>query len=505
MKLPRLVITGASGFIGRHLLESLKERYRIVGMARRSQSRCGAPFHDNITWFQVDIGDREPLAKAFEAIRESGGADILIHLAAHYDFTGEDHPEYWRTNVEGLRNVLEESRRLKLDRFVFASSVAACDFPPPGTFLTEDSPPDGDHIYAVTKRLGEAMLAEFADVPSCIVRFAALYSDWCEYPPLYFFFETWLSRIWNARMLGGRGRSAIPYMHVRDLGSFFRRLLAVADTIEPREVFLATPSETASHRQLFELSTLHEYGRSRRGVYMPSPLCWLGMWGRDLLGRLLGDRPFERPWMASYIDLDLAVDSRRTQRRLGWAPRERLLITRRIPFLLEHRKTDPVEWHHLNRAALKQVRLRPHLRIHRLLEKHHDAIRDRYVAAIGADPERFPTYQTVATEIMAWRFTIILRHLLNSVRTGDRGLFTGYCRDLATKRNEQGFSGDEVCGALDMLEVTCLETLITDPEADGLREPMQRMLAMTIQFGCDQVMETFEELDGQLYGDESMG
>ena len=35
MDLPRIVITGASGFIGRHLLESLKERFRIVGMARR--------------------------------------------------------------------------------------------------------------------------------------------------------------------------------------------------------------------------------------------------------------------------------------------------------------------------------------------------------------------------------------------------------------------------------------------------------------------------------------
>ena len=55
-------MTGASGFIGRHLLDALKDSYQIIAMARRSQARCGAPFHPNISWYQVDIGDREPLA-----------------------------------------------------------------------------------------------------------------------------------------------------------------------------------------------------------------------------------------------------------------------------------------------------------------------------------------------------------------------------------------------------------------------------------------------------------
>jgi len=193
MELPRLIITGASGFIGRHLLEYFKDDFRIVGLDLRSQIRCGAPFHDNISWFQVDIGEHEPLAAAFRHIRESGGADYIIHLAAHYDFTGENHLEYRRTNVEGMRNLLEECRDLGLKRFIFASSVAACRFPPRGQHLTEDSPPDGKHIYAVTKRIGEGMLAEYDNcIPSCITRFAALFSDWCEYPPLYFFLDTWL-------------------------------------------------------------------------------------------------------------------------------------------------------------------------------------------------------------------------------------------------------------------------------------------------------------------------
>ncbi len=204
MTLPRIVITGASGFIGRHLLDAIKERYRIVAIGRRSQRQCGAPIHPNIAWHQTDIGDCASLTALFHEIRDSGGAEVLIHLAAHYDFTGDEHPEYWRTNVEGLRNVLDLSRLLGLKRFVFASSLAACSFPRPGKVIDETSPPDGEHIYAVTKRLGEQMLTEYErDFASVTVRFAALFSDWCEYAPLFMFIDTWLSRAWNSRVLAG--------------------------------------------------------------------------------------------------------------------------------------------------------------------------------------------------------------------------------------------------------------------------------------------------------------
>ena len=120
MALPRILVTGASGFIGRHLLDALKEDFRIVGLARRSQIRCGAPFHENISWHQVDIGDRENLGRVFDEIVAGGPVDFVIHLAAHYDFSGEDHPEYYRTNVDGLRAVLDHCRDLKPRCFIFS-------------------------------------------------------------------------------------------------------------------------------------------------------------------------------------------------------------------------------------------------------------------------------------------------------------------------------------------------------------------------------------------------
>ena len=56
--LPRIVVTGSSGFLGRHLLDATKDYYRIAGIARRSQLISGAPHHPNIQWHQADIADR---------------------------------------------------------------------------------------------------------------------------------------------------------------------------------------------------------------------------------------------------------------------------------------------------------------------------------------------------------------------------------------------------------------------------------------------------------------
>lgn len=504
MALPRLIITGSSGFIGRHLLDYFKEDFKIVGIARRSQLHSGAPVHNNITWYQVDIGDRKALSTAFRYVRESGGADYVIHLAAHYDFTGENDPEYWRTNVEGMRNVLEECRGLDLKRFIFSSSLAACAFPEEGQVLTEKSPPDGDHVYAVTKRLGEEMLAEYDDIPCCIMRLAALFSDWCEYPPLYFFLETWLTEVWNNRILGGRGTTAIPYMHVREMVPFIRRIIERSDDIAQREVLIASPAETLSHKALFEMTSIDYYGHRRRAVMVPKALAGIGVWGRDLLGRVLGNRPFERPWMIKYLDTNLIADPSQTYRRLDWRPRKRLLLQRRLPFMLEHRKMNPNEWHRLNRAALKEVHLRANLRINRLLERHLENICTAYLDQIlsPGSASRFPSYQGVPRDVLEWRFMILLRHLQSSIRTRDRGLFTTYCRDLAEKRLMQGFGVREVVGALLMIGAICVEVLREDPEGEDLASSIHDHLSMTVQFGCDQILEIYEEVGGEELDEE---
>jgi nucleoside-diphosphate-sugar epimerase len=498
MTFPQLVVTGASGFVGRHLLEALKEDHRIFALARRSQARSGAPVHPNIRWFQADIGHRMALAAVFREVRDAGGADVLVHLAAHYDFTGESYVEYWRTNVHGMRNVLELSRDLQLKRILFPSSLAACRLPPPGRTLDETSPPDGEHIYARTKRAGEDMLREFeGQVPSLTFRFAALFSDWCEYAPLYVFLRTWLSRAWNSRLLGGRGQSAIPYLHVREAMRLFRAVLSRLDELPPGQVLVASPDGAVSHRELFEEATLLYFGERRQPLFMPRTLCGPGMWVRDLAGRLFGGRPFERPWMARYVDTRMTADGRRTRALLGWEPRPRFLILRRLPFLIQNLRCDPAEWSRRNHAAMKQVRLQKHLILHALLKEHAPTIDARFREAVlgEAGRRRFPSLSRLGdSEHPGSRHGFALRHLIETIRSGERTEFVAYCRDLAERCVEAGVPVAELCAALELMGTVAVRTLRQDPEAADLRTEIHDHLLMTLRWGSDEVQEAYEHL-----------
>ncbi len=504
MPLPRIVITGASGFIGRHLLDALKEDYYIHAMGRRSQIRCGAPFHDNIVWHQVDIGYKEALKAEFAEIKADGDIDFVLHLAAHYDFTGDDHPEYHRTNVVGLRNVLENCRLLKPKRFILSSSVAACDFPKPGEVLNEDSPPDGDHIYARTKAIGEAMLEEFSDdFPCLIVRFAALFSDWCAYPPLYMFLRTWRSKAWNSRMLGGRGESAIPYLHIKDATRFLRLMFLNEAKFDNREILIASPDGAVSHHELYQVVTTYEKDKAKSAIFTPKFMVLPGIQIMCLMGRLMRDQPFEKPWMAKYVDKKLAIDASRTRARMGWEPRKRLDVLFRMPFLIENQKYDPVEWTRINRDAMKQVRIRPNLKIHSLLEKHKDEIAETFIEAIKA---RYPSYKNMDDKEHDWSHRLIMRNLRNAIRLRVKADFMSYCRDLAERRISEGFKGQELVGALETLNEVCLKVLEKDPEADDMRPFTPTCISMTIQFGIDQVTDRMDELQpGDVWPDKPLG
>jgi nucleoside-diphosphate-sugar epimerase len=495
---PRILVTGASGFIGRHLLETIKDDYQVFAMARSSQSGCGAPVDPNITWFQVDLSDRRAVEAVFRRVRESGGVDLVVHLAAYYDFVSKDHPEYWRTNVDGLRTVLDECRKSPPRCFIFASSIAACEFPPRGRVLDETSPPDGKHVYAATKRIGEAMLDEYRDAfPSVIVRFAALFSDWCEYPPVFVLMNRWCSSAWDRRVLGGRGGFAVPYLHVRESQVMLRRILALAGDLDPGEVLLASTDGAIPLRELFEMTTRYLNGEPERPLVLPRPVCRLGMHLRDWSGTVFGERPFERPWMARYIDRELPVVARRTRERLGWSPRERLGLLRRLPFLVENYRRDPTEWNRRNYAAMEKLRNTLHLKIHWLLERHQAAIEKELEAMLVRDAAGANRPAGVIPDReRRWERRRALQQLMSAIRTRDMSAFSDYCRRIADRRFDAGYLPEEADRVLAALRDSCLAVLRGDPEAAPILGPVEDQIGMTTLFGRDQIEERYEELHG---------
>jgi nucleoside-diphosphate-sugar epimerase len=134
--LPGIVVTGASGFIGRHFVIAVSEKYRLFCIARRSQKEVGIPYHKNIHWLQLDITNQKNLLNAFKYIKDHGGAEFVLHLSGYYDFTMKENPAYEKINVTGTRYVLDMSKSLEIKRFIFSSSVAAYKFPALNNVLT---------------------------------------------------------------------------------------------------------------------------------------------------------------------------------------------------------------------------------------------------------------------------------------------------------------------------------------------------------------------------------
>ena len=483
---PAIIITGASGFVGRNLLDDMKNDYRIFAIARRSQQECNAPIHPNIAWIRADISEPNHMSRAFREIKSAGGADYLFHLAAFYEFAGEENPEYRTTNVDGTRIVLEHAKNLDLKLIVFASSVAACSFPEQGKYIDEDSPADGEHIYAWSKRVGEEMIREYAkENPALIVRFGAIYSDWCEYPPLFMFLNTWLGNSWRARILGGKGMSAIPYIHIRDIVTFFQKLLSKQNDLAPAEVLIACTQGSTSHLELYTLATKYFFGRAYKPIFMPRIISALGLFIMFYAGKLINHLPFERPWMRKYIDQKLNVENKHTGERINWSPNPRYLIENRMPFMLERLKSEPYAWHMRNMVAMRRVATRPDFKIYNVLADAENIIIEAMLSEIIES--KLDIGKIKSRDDLGWFFRLIFRLILTSIHSNNKLLIQNYFEISGLGRISAGYSQDDIKNLLKKLNDIIINYLKNSDMLRAFHSKFYDYITMPIEFGIDEI------------------
>jgi NADH dehydrogenase len=112
-----ILITGASGFLGRVLVRrAIAQGHSVRALVRRSGADLDLPA-DLV--YQGDVTDPGALAGAVEGIR------VVIHAAATTSETAPDEALSRRTNVEGTRNLIQACRRAGVDRWVQISSLSA--------------------------------------------------------------------------------------------------------------------------------------------------------------------------------------------------------------------------------------------------------------------------------------------------------------------------------------------------------------------------------------------
>jgi nucleoside-diphosphate-sugar epimerase len=459
---------------------------------------AGVQADANLRWLQVDLGDRDGVLALAGRLR--GAVGYVVSLAGYYDFTNKEHLEYVRTNVHGTRNLLDLAREVGAKRFVFASSQAACPF---GVTVTEDTPPDADIPYARSKRAGEELVREYSQwLPAVIVRIAAVFSDWCEYPPLYTLLNNWLSgKLLESRILAGRGQSAIPYIHVQDLAQFFLRVLDRHQSLARLCTLNAGPDGAVSHLDLYRLATRFYYNQARTPLCAPVWLLYPMVLVRMVQNHLLGREPFERLWMLKYVDQQLVADSRRSRELLDWKPTPRKTITRRLVFLIENMQRNPELWRSWNEAMLHRTANRPQLVLHERLCAAMDSERDEVVrpvtgalvsAAEGTIPGAGPHPGSLDSQVLTSYVRLLGQLIVTVLRTRNRPMMQQYAHTIAFLPLNAGLSNGLASHTLFLLGDQLIARFRSRPEFQHLAPGADEYVAMTIHMAVDQIEDRLE-------------
>jgi dihydroflavonol-4-reductase len=139
-------VTGATGFLGSHVVRALAEKGADLRLLVRQSSNT-----KNIADLKADLvtGDLRDPASLEKGI---AGCDAIFHVAADYRLWVRDPNEMYRSNVEGTRAILETARKNGVRRVVYTSSVATMGFTFNGQPADENSPVSLDNMIGPYKR-----------------------------------------------------------------------------------------------------------------------------------------------------------------------------------------------------------------------------------------------------------------------------------------------------------------------------------------------------------------
>jgi UDP-glucose 4-epimerase len=167
----KIFITGATGFIGRFLVEELcSQGYLDITVLARRSSNTGFLKSKGAKIIFGDIAD-ESLVQSMP-----GGYDVVFHCAG---FVSNSNKKTLNgVNIRGTENLCRWASKHKVKKFIYLSSVAV-NSGNKGVFLTEDKPYMPTNRYGVSKAEAERIAVKFsqAGLPMVIVRPCMVYGE----------------------------------------------------------------------------------------------------------------------------------------------------------------------------------------------------------------------------------------------------------------------------------------------------------------------------------------
>lgn len=265
-------VTGATGFVGTHLVKALLARGDAVTALVRSPAKAQAlGWPSTVRIVRGDLNDRAALADG------CADADVVFHVAGL--LAGRNLNEFLAANRDGTGRVLDAAAARPPSRFVYVSSLAVGGPTAPGHPIDESRPPAPVTDYGRSKLAGEE-LVRAAPFPWTIVRPPVVYGEW----------DRELVRVFRFARRGvapvvGDGAQELSVIYAGDLADALIAAATAAGTAG--RLYYAAHPQTTTSQGLVE-AVGRAVGRQPLILRLPGPLARSALWVVGSLASLTG-------------------------------------------------------------------------------------------------------------------------------------------------------------------------------------------------------------------------
>jgi nucleoside-diphosphate-sugar epimerase len=306
----RILVTGASGFLGACLVRRLAARGHEVVALGRSASLHGLFGHAAVTARTCDLAD----AAALSALDVGKNPDSIVHCAGLSSSWGSRRA-FQLNNVTATANLLDQSRRWGAPHFVYVSSSSVY-FRFRDQFGTSENAvlPTPVNAYAWSKAAAEKLVRSVHDIPATIVRPRGIYGKGD---------TALLPRLIRAAKSGPmpffrEGRAVIDLTHVEDVVS---AIICILQQGGKGSTYNVSGGEAVPVRDIIDRSAKLA-GVDVRWRKIPWPAAFAGIRAIEAFHRLF--RPAVEPVATAYsaglLAFSQTLDLSAIRNGIGWRP-----------------------------------------------------------------------------------------------------------------------------------------------------------------------------------------
>jgi len=307
----RTLVTGASGLLGRALLD----RLRAQGDTVRVLVRRPSPRLESDPSIEVVYGDLGDPAAVDRAV---AGVDLVYHVGA--TMRGRGWPDFQAGTVCGTRNVVDSCLRHRVGRLVYVSSMTVLDYAThrADTTVAEDAPleprPDQRGAYTQSKLQAERIVLDAVRdraLPAVVVRPGQIFGPGAESIPPY-----GTIAIAGRWIVIGSGTTRLPLVYIDDVVDGL--LAAATRPVPPGSLFHLVDAAPVTQNEYIELCR-NAAPAAMRTVRVPSSVVYVLGAALEVVGSLLRRGvPLSRYRVASIKPL--TFDCTKAKELLGWKP-----------------------------------------------------------------------------------------------------------------------------------------------------------------------------------------